>query len=155
MEVFDDEGPHVMKPVQTKWASRFIHGDLFETRKVVLDESLRPLVLAKVTSYSILENTARLQKGPWPLRAVLTGISGVIYSNTIGPKGATLRDFFLQQLRNTMVDAAGSGDHVLIMIFSHGDYDSAGGLCIGVDLFTNNYCEKYLKPSHVAPILSG
>ena len=53
-----------MKPVQTKWASRFIHGDLFETRKVVLDESLRPLVLAKVTSYSILENTARLQKGP-------------------------------------------------------------------------------------------
>lgn len=64
MEVFDDEGPHVMKPVQTKWASRFIHGDLFETRKVVLDESLLPLVLAKVTSYSILENTARLQKGP-------------------------------------------------------------------------------------------
>ena len=121
MEVFDDEGPQVTKPVQTKWASGFIHGDPFETRKVVLDESLPSRVLAKVT---------------------------------IGPKGADLRDFFLQQLRNTMADAAESGDHVLIMIFSHGDYDSAGGLCLGVDLFTNDDCEKYLKPSHVASILS-
>lgn len=49
MEVFDDEGPQVTKPVQTKWASGFIHGDPFETRKVVLDESLLPQVLAKVT----------------------------------------------------------------------------------------------------------
>lgn len=47
-----------------------------------------------------------------------------------------------------MADAAESGDHVLITIFSHGDYDSAGGLCIGVDLFTNDDCEKSLKPSH-------
>ncbi|OJJ79658.1 uncharacterized protein ASPGLDRAFT_954438 [Aspergillus glaucus CBS 516.65] len=109
MEVFDDEGPQVTKPVQTKWASGFIHGDPFETRKVVLDESLLPRVLAKVT---------------------------------IGPKGADLRDFFLQQLRNTMADAAESGDHVLIMIFSHGDYDSAGGLCLGVDLFMNDDSES-------------
>lgn len=121
MEVVDDEGPQVMKPVQTKWTSGFIHGDPFDTRKVVLDESLLPRALAKVT---------------------------------IGPKGADLQDFFLQQLRNTMADAAESGDHVLIMIFSHGDYDSAGGLCLGVDPYVNDDSEKYLKPSHVAPILS-
>ena len=52
-----------------------------------------------------------------------------------------------------MDDAAGSGDHVLIMTFSHGDYDSANGLSIGVDLFTNDDFEKYLKPSHAASIL--
>lgn len=53
-----------------------------------------------------------------------------------------------------MADAAESQDHVLIMIFSHDDYDSAGGLCIGVDLLTNDDCEKYLKPSHITSILS-
>lgn len=40
-----------MKPVQTKWASGFIHGDPFETRKVVLDESLLLWVLAKATIF--------------------------------------------------------------------------------------------------------
>lgn len=72
---------------------------------------------------------------------------------TIGPKGAHLRDFFLQQPRNTISDAAGSGDHVLIVIFSHGDHDSTGGLCLDVDLFTGD-CEDYLRPNHVASILS-
>ena len=37
-----------------------------------------------------------------------------------------------------MADTAESRDHVLTMIFPHGDYDSAGSLCIGVDLFTND-----------------
>ncbi|PLB41467.1 uncharacterized protein BDW47DRAFT_99117 [Aspergillus candidus] len=122
LEVIDDDEPEVTKPVRTKWASGFIHGDPFETRKVVLDENLLPQVLAKVT---------------------------------IGPKGDDLRDFFMQQLKNTMADAAEFGDDVLIMIFSHGDYDSAGGLCLGVDLLTDGDCEqKYLKPSHIASILS-
>lgn len=47
MEVFDDEGPQVTKPVRTKWASGFIHGDPFETRKVVLDERVCYLGLWK------------------------------------------------------------------------------------------------------------
>lgn len=41
--------PTEEKPVQTKWTSGFIHGDSFETQKVVIDKGLLPQVRAKVT----------------------------------------------------------------------------------------------------------
>ncbi|KKK19894.1 hypothetical protein AOCH_000198 [Aspergillus ochraceoroseus] len=39
----------VLKPVQTKWATGFIHGDPFEERKVVLDDALLPRIRDRVT----------------------------------------------------------------------------------------------------------
>lgn len=38
------------------------------------------------------------------------------------------------------------------MIFSHGDYDSAGGLCIGIDVTSTFEDDRLLKPSHMASI---
>lgn len=52
---------------------------------------------------------------------------------TVGPKGSELREFFMRRLDHTMSLAAQSGDHVLIIIFAHGDFDSNSGLLIGTD----------------------
>lgn len=119
-EAVDENFPP--KPVQTKWASGFIHGDPFEERVVVLDENALPLVERRVT---------------------------------IGPNGLALRDFFLQRLEQTVSLAAASGDPVLILMFAHGDYDSNGGLFIGVDPYSFGLdMDKLLKPSDVSKILS-
>ncbi|KAE8313932.1 hypothetical protein BDV41DRAFT_576355 [Aspergillus transmontanensis] len=100
MTMQDIEGNgSVLKPVQTKWAAGFIHGDPFEEHKVVLDDYLLPRIRDRVT---------------------------------IGPKVSALRDFFLNSLEETVKDAAQCGDRVLLMIFSHGDYDTDGGLLVGV-----------------------
>lgn len=47
-ELVDTE-PDVWKPVQTKWASGFVHGDPWEERTVVLDEDTLPFAENKVT----------------------------------------------------------------------------------------------------------
>ncbi|ODM23899.1 hypothetical protein SI65_01489 [Aspergillus cristatus] len=70
----------------------------------------------------------------------------------MGPKGPEPRNFFLKRLEATMADASKSDDRVLIMIFSHGDYDSAGGLCIGIDVTSTFEDNRLLKPSHVTSI---
>lgn len=44
-----DTAPDVWKPVQTKWASGFVHGDPWEERTVVLDEDTLPFAESKVT----------------------------------------------------------------------------------------------------------
>lgn len=46
---YREAGPGNQKPVQTKWASGFVHGDPFEDRKVVLDENLLPFVEQQIT----------------------------------------------------------------------------------------------------------
>ncbi|RAQ45700.1 hypothetical protein AFGD_005847 [Aspergillus flavus] len=93
MEDIEGKGT-VLKPVQTKCAAGFIHGDPFEERKVVLDDYLLPRIRDRVT---------------------------------IGPKGSTLRDFFLNQLEETVKDAAQCGDKSSANDISHGDYDTDGG----------------------------
>jgi hypothetical protein len=66
---------------------------------------------------------------------------------TIGPKGLALRDFFSGQTREmyTISSAAATGDPVLIMVFSHGDFDRQGGLLLGIvdaeDLDTFTYAK--------------
>ncbi|KAE8151352.1 hypothetical protein BDV25DRAFT_171567 [Aspergillus avenaceus] len=114
--------PDVVKPVQTRWASGFVHGDPFENRKVVLDENLATQLQSRITQ---------------------------------GPKGLALRDFFLDRVEATVADAAKNGDTVLIMIFSHGDYDTEGGLALGVDIEISSKYEPgdLLKPSHIASVL--
>lgn len=52
-----------------------------------------------------------------------------------------------------MADASKSGDRILIMMFSHGDYDSAGGMCIGIDVTSPFEDDRLLEPSHMAFIL--
>lgn len=70
----------------------------------------------------------------------------------IGPSGVELREFFLSRLQDTMDQAAGSGDRVLIMVFAHGDFDE-GGLGLGVQ---DDYKDgELLTASHMAPIFSG
>ena len=44
-----DTAPDVWKPVQTKRASGFVHGDPWEERTVVLDEDTLPFAESKVT----------------------------------------------------------------------------------------------------------
>ncbi|KAF5857449.1 hypothetical protein ETB97_005763 [Aspergillus alliaceus] len=120
----DIEGDRsVLKPVQTKWATGFIHGDPFEERKVVLDDALLSRVRDRVT---------------------------------IGPKGTGLRDFFLNRLERTVRDAALCGDRVLIMIFSHGDYDTNGGLLVGISPFDSgeNIGNAVICPEHITSILA-
>ena len=118
----DEDNPSIKKLVQTKWSSGFIHGDPFETRKVVLDDSLLLQAQEKVT---------------------------------IGPKGHDLRNYFLQRLESTMLGASESGDRILIMIFSHGDYDSPGGLYLGIDEMSDYEEDWLLKPSHMVSVFSN
>ncbi|KAE8341464.1 hypothetical protein BDV24DRAFT_163302 [Aspergillus arachidicola] len=122
MEDIEGDGS-IFKPVQTKWAAGFIHGDPFEERKVVLDDALLPKIRDRVT---------------------------------IGPNGSALRDFFLNRLEETVKDAAQCGDRVLLMIFSHGDYDTDGGLLVGVSPFDNEEDIKnaVIRPEHIASILA-
>jgi hypothetical protein len=116
-----------MKPVQTKWALGFLHGDPFEDRKVVLNDDLLSQVSDKVT---------------------------------VAPRGPGFRTFFLKRLHEIMADAAQHDDKVLIMVFSHGDYESQGGLCLGIDSDTADIrSEEFLdnqllKPCHISSILS-
>lgn len=43
-----DEGPDVWKPIRTKWATGFVHGDPWEQRVVVLDEETLSFAESKV-----------------------------------------------------------------------------------------------------------
>ncbi|KAI9928591.1 hypothetical protein MW887_001805 [Aspergillus wentii] len=73
---------------------------------------------------------------------------------TIGPKGKSLRDFFLQRLADIVTEAAASGDRVLIMIFAHGNYDTLGGLGIGMDSSEGRRDPNgFITPKHIKSIL--
>ncbi|KAL2001654.1 hypothetical protein VTN02DRAFT_1488 [Thermoascus thermophilus] len=74
---------------------------------------------------------------------------------TIGPHGLALREFFLQRLEQTVSLAAAAGDPVLILMFAHGDYDSNGGLFVGVDPSSFPLdMDRLLKPGDVSKVLS-
>ncbi|KOC13229.1 hypothetical protein AFLA70_57g003791 [Aspergillus flavus AF70] len=122
MEDIEGNGT-VLKPVQTKCAAGFIHGDPFEERKVVLDDYLLPRIRDRVT---------------------------------IGPKGSALRDFFLNQLEETVKDAAQCGDKSSANDISYGDYDTDGGLLVGVSPFDNeeDIKDAVIRPQYIVSILA-
>ena len=70
---------------------------------------------------------------------------------TIGPKGLTLRAFFLDRLEKCISSAATTGDPVLVMVFSHGDWDQ-GGLLLGIGDPEEFDPENTLSPANVAGI---
>lgn len=53
-----------------------------------------------------------------------------------------------------MAEASESGDKVLIVIFSHGDYDFPGGLYLGID-GTSKYGDDWLlTPFHMTSVFA-
>lgn len=75
---------------------------------------------------------------------------------TIGPKGSTLRDIFLNQLEETVKDAAQCGDKSSANDISHGDYDTDGGLLVGVSPFDNeeDIKDAVIRPQYIVSILA-
>lgn len=51
-----------------------------------------------------------------------------------------------------MADISKSGNKALIMTFSHGDYDSVSGLCIGIIVTSTFEDDRLLKLSQMASI---
>ncbi|KAL2829680.1 hypothetical protein BDW59DRAFT_170368 [Aspergillus cavernicola] len=74
---------------------------------------------------------------------------------TVISNGQDIRDFFFARLKHTISDAEKCGDRVLLMIFSHGDYETQGGLCLGFNPSDPLSAAKLLKSSDVVPILSA
>lgn len=75
-----------------------------------------------------------VQGDPREERAVILGEDTLPFAErkvTIGPDGIALRDFFLQRLGCTFVEADKSRDPDLFLIFAHGDFETLGGFCIG------------------------
>ncbi|KAI4182248.1 MAG: hypothetical protein L6R41_006093 [Letrouitia leprolyta] len=90
------------KNEQVSWKEGYIHGDPFEERVIVLNQSLLPTAKQELT---------------------------------ITRPGITLRNEFLRRVEVVCNEAQRNNDPVLLMIFSHGDVDTAelGGLVIGID----------------------
>lgn len=74
---------------------------------------------------------------------------------TLGPHGIALREFFLDEVQKTMTEAAVDSEPVLILLFSHGDWDSKG-LYIGSqgvnDVLTPSLLSSVLSPFPEVPV---
>lgn len=89
---------------------------------------------------------------PWEERVLVLDKDTLPFAEgkvTIGPGGVALREFFLHFLEQTFAEAVKSRDPILILMFSHGDLESPGGLYIGTEFRTT---EDILTPKMIAEI---
>lgn len=93
-----------------------------------------------------------MQGDPWEPREIVLDEDSLPLAEskvTIGPGGVLLRDFFLEQLKHTLAEAAKTKDPVLVLIFAHGDFEQPSGLYIGTS-FDNP--GTLLTPTDVAHV---
>lgn len=89
---------------------------------------------------------------PWEERTVVLNEGTLPLAEskvTIGPKGVSLRDFFLRHPEQTFAEAAKTQDPVLILIFAHGDFESPGSFYIGTE---SDNTDGILSPETLAEV---